>query len=244
MEKRLKKKIKLVKFIVSNSPFSRREIASACINNEIQINNKIVNSLAFLIDPNKDSIKIKNQLVKPQKHFYYYKFYKPNNVICSLSDPKNRPDLTKYISYALPKEIFPIGRLDRKTTGLLLFTNDGDFANKICHPKYKLKKTYHVWLDKKITKALIKKLSSGIFLADGPVQFSQIIVNTEKSLKISIHEGRNRIIRRSFSHLGFEVTNLKRISIGPILLGKVKPGEFSALKNTELKALKNNELLT
>ena len=134
-----------------------------------------------LITPHKDSVLIDDLTVSnhPTKK-YYYIFNKPKNVISTVTDPKNRPCLKEYMhKEKLDNTIFPVGRLDRATTGVMIFTNDGDFANRILHPKFELEKTYRVTIDKKITKNHIKQLLSGVILEDGPFKFDKIDILSE-----------------------------------------------------------------
>jgi 23S rRNA pseudouridine2605 synthase len=137
----------------------------------------------------------------------------------------------------LEESIFPIGRLDRNTTGLLLFTNDGDLANKISHPQFEIPKVYKVTLDKPISVRDQKRLLTGILLEDGPVVFSKIELLDEAELLVTISEGRNRIVRRTFQQLSYEVKKLKRLSIGPIQLGGLAEGKFIKLSRPELNDL-------
>ena len=222
------KKTKLGSFIQQQSGRSRRETFDLVKKGAVKLNNVICKDFSRLITPQKDSILIDDSTLSNHTNKKaYYIFNKPKNVISTVTDPKKRPCLKEYmIKSKLDKTIFPVGRLDRATTGLMIFTNDGDFANRILHPKYELKKIYKVIIDKKITKNHVKQLLSGVILEDGPFNFDKINLLSELEFIVSLHEGRNRIIRRAFSSLGYTVTGLKRLAIGQLELPKMKEGQF------------------
>jgi len=138
----------------------------------------------------------------------------------------------------IKERVFPIGRLDYNTTGLLLLTNDGDFANKIMHPRYEINKTYLVHIDKPITQEQIKQIENGVELKDGLTSTSKINVINPKKLEITIHEGKNRIVRRIFNKLEFEVISLKRIKIGNLKLN-LKIGQYRELTEQEIFMLQD-----
>jgi len=167
----------------------------------------------------------------------YYKFHKPKDVICTLDDPRGRDDLAQFLKH-LPEGLFPVGRLDRHTTGLLLFTNDGEMANRILHPSYELEKVYRVTIDRSFKDSDCRRLLGGFFLEDGPVKFSSVERVSDVTVMVAIHEGRNRIVRRSFATLGYEVKGLKRLAIGPILLGNLDVGKFAKFSIGEMHQLK------
>ncbi|MFC1617271.1 pseudouridine synthase [Candidatus Margulisiibacteriota bacterium] len=232
------KKIKLENFISAQTEYSRRKIFELFREKKVLINGNIVNNLFQEINPNKDVVKVAGKDLTGLVKYYYYKFNKPNGIISTMDDPKNRKSLTAYLEKA-PKSIFPIGRLDRNTTGLLLFTNNGEFANRISHPRYKLEKKYKVTLNKTITKRHFERLTAGFFLDDGPVVFHKVELESEQELIVWISEGRNRIIRRSFHLLEYEVIKLKRLAIGPIELANLSEGKLSSLSNSEIRAVFN-----
>lgn len=203
----------------------------------ITINGKTADSLTVEVNEKHDVVCIQEKHIQYDGRFYYFKFNKPAGVISSLSDERDRVDLRDYMTQ-LPASVFPIGRLDRKTKGLLLFTNDGDFAHRISHPSYFIPKTYKLELDKPITRGDAHRLTAGIVLEDGPVQFEKALLDSHRDMVVTLSEGRNRIVRRTFAHLGYEVVKLKRVSIGPILLGHLPEGDFAALAPHELRAMK------
>ncbi len=224
-------------FLSTQTSYSRREIFKFIQAGEVTVNGHVIHSINHIIHHKIDIIKIGKERVTFQTKLVYYKFNKPKNVISTYEDPKGRVDLKRFVS-DLPESIFPVGRLDRHTKGLLLFTNDGDLAHHILHPSFKLTKTYDVVLDKPLTNTHLKRLKSGFFLDDGPVRFDSIVKYSDIELKVTISEGRNRIIRRSFDFFGYTVIKLFRLSIGPISLGAVKEGELKPLSSKELRDLK------
>lgn len=230
--------IKLDSFIISQTEYSRRDVLELVKNQSIKVNGQVIESMTYLIRPKKDIVTIQGVPVSSKLDYFYYKFNKPKGIISTLEDPEGRPCLTDFIQ-DLPKSIFPIGRLDRNTTGLLLFTNDGNFAQQISHPKFHLSKQYQLMLDRVITHRDLERLSAGILLEDGPVQFESAYPLSAKELEVTISEGRNHLIRRTFEFLGYEVTKLRRIAIGPIQLGSLPEGKYRALTKGEIRGLKS-----
>ena len=230
---KLNRKITLEEFISSQTLHSRRDILKAMTQNHIKVNNKLVKDMSFLIDVSKDKVLYNGNVVNKSFDYMVYRYYKPKGVLTTMDDPKGRMcvgDVVKHLKLPL----YPVGRLDRQTSGLLLLTNNGDFSYRVTHPSCQIKKKYIVGLDSNVTKRDIKRLESGIFLEDGPVICDSIMLIADNQLEVSIVEGRNRIIRRVFSHLGYEVLSLKRIQIGSILLSPLNIGELKQLSQKEL----------
>ena len=136
--------------------------------------------------------------------------------------------------------VSPVGRLDRQTTGLMILTNDGNLSYVLTHPKHKVKKIYHVTVDKVLTKVTLTRLIAGVILDDGPIQCDSIEQIEPIAIRICISEGRNRIVRRLFDHLGYHVVNLKRTSIGPLQLGSLKPGELKKITQKQLSTIQQD----
>ena len=229
--------IKLEQYIAAQTPYSRRNILDLIKEKKVRCNGNLVTNIAHDIDPNNSHVVIDGTTLSTPPTFYYYKYYKPKNMICTLEDPKDRRCLKEVIK-KLKKHIFPVGRLDRQSTGLLLLTNDGHFTQSIIHPSHDIKKQYSVTLNQCLDAVTIARLETGFFLDDGPVEFQGLIQEAPNQLKLTLTEGRNRIIRRSFEFLGYEVTHLKRLSIGPIKLGKLKMGEIRPLTPEERHTFK------
>lgn len=181
----------------------------------------------------KDEISVDNKIINKEKKVYLV-FNKPFGCVCALRDKKYKT----VMSYIKIKErVFPVGRLDYNTEGLLLLTNDGDFANKIMHPRYEIKKTYLAELDKEINDKDISKIEEGVVLEDGKTSKSKVKRLHDKKVEITIHEGKNRIVRRIFKTLGYDVKKLKRIKIGNLKLGDLKPGEYKEARLSDLKKI-------
>ncbi len=237
------KPIKLEEFLASQTAYSRRKILDLLNAGEVSVNGVPVTSLSHPVQPKTDQIKVGTVKIEHEIPYMYYKFNKPKDVICTLHDPKGRRDLMEFLR-PFPQSLTPVGRLDRQTKGLLLFTNDGEFANRLMHPRYGVSKLYTVTLDQAPTARHLERLTEGMMLEDGPIRFSSIEIVDNKILKVSLKEGRNRIVRRTFDHLGYTVEKLKRIAIGPILLGKLAEGDMQPLSSGELRTLKTQLGLT
>jgi 23S rRNA pseudouridine2605 synthase len=230
------KTIKLGQLIASQTKLARRDILALLTDNKITVNGVIAESLTAEISIKKDEVLVEGVPVSFQIPFRYYKFYKPKDVLCTLEDPKGRACIADYIKHLEPS-LFPVGRLDRQTTGLLIITNDGAWANILTHPSYEVNKMYDVELDHPLTKNDTRRLQTGLFLEDGPVQFQQINMLGKDKLRVTLTEGRNRIIRRTFEFLGYKVTKLNRLSVGPIQLGKLQKGDIKPLSKGEVTSL-------
>jgi len=224
-------------FLSTQTPYSRREILDLIKQNKVSVNGHRITNLNHEIHFKIDIVKVDDKRVDYTTRLVYYKFNKPRNVISTFDDPKGRVDLERFIQ-GLPDSVFPVGRLDRQSKGLLLFTNDGPLTHQILHPSYKLPKVYDVVLDKPITTAHLKRLTRSFFLDDGPVQLDNIEKFGDVELRVTISEGRNRIIRRSFEFFGYTVIKLERLSIGPVSLGNLKEGKVRELSIREIKDLK------
>ncbi len=228
--------IKLEHFISAQTSYSRRAILELIKLKKVRCNGKLVTSIALEINPSHSHVIIDGQVLSQPPTFYYYKYYKPKNMICTLSDPKGRRCLNDIIK-KIKLPLFPVGRLDRQTTGLVLLTNDGQFSHSLIHPSQSIKKTYSVTLNAPLDQLTLSRLESGFFLEDGPVEFQSFLLTDAHQLQITLLEGRNRIIRRSFEFLNYEVTHLKRLSIGTISLGKLKMGDFKPLSQKEINSI-------
>lgn len=226
-------------FLSTQTGYSRREILDLIKEKRVTVNGHRIENLNHQIHHTIDVVKVDEDRIEFKTRLVYYKFNKPKNVISTYEDPKGRVDLERFVK-DLPDSVFPVGRLDRHTKGLLLFTNDGPLAHQILHPSYELPKTYDVVLDKPVTNAHLKRMTSSFFLDDGPVRFDQIEKYSDIELKVTISEGRNRVIRRSFDFFGYTVIKLMRLSIGPIGLGNLKEGQVRPLTGREIRDLKKS----
>ena len=228
--------IPLINFIRQNSALSRRDVSAKIIAGEVYVNNTPVCDSQYMVMPS-DNVKVSGQRIN-KKEYLYYKFYKPVGVISTYKDPKARLDLDAYVKkHKLDASIRPIGRLDRDSSGLLLFSNDGEFIQQILHPSFLVKKTYELKLNAPLTEQIINTMSSGFFLDDGPVKIEFVKVLSMTHLIVSIHIGRNRILRRAFDYFNCPIIQLHRISIGDIQLNQMQPGSFMSLSDKEIKGL-------
>ena len=229
----IRKKLPLERFIAAQTPFSRREILRLLVEGRITVNSNVATALTAEIDPQKDTVKIDKKPVRNAYDFVYYKFYKPKNVISTLHDPSGRLDLSSFVS-RIPEPVFPVGRLDRHTTGLYLLTNDGPWAQRMTHPRFEIPKAYVVEVNKRLSHRTLRALTHPIPLSDDtPVSFVHIAPLSDKQVEVVISEGRNRIVRRAFEALGLTVIKLKRIGIGPVTLSGMKAGDIRPLTKIE-----------
>jgi 23S rRNA pseudouridine2605 synthase len=219
-----------VQKLLSNYGYcSRRRAEELIEQGKVKVNNKTV-SLGDKATE-KDEISVEGVVVsKPKK--IYLAFNKPIGCVTALRDAQY-PTIMKYIR--IKERVFPVGRLDYNTSGLLILTNDGDFANHIMHPRYKINKTYCVELSKPIQDSDIKKIERGVVLEDGRTSPAQINKISKNKVEINIHEGRNRIVRRIFKSLKYGVKSLERVAIGNLRLGNLEPKKYRELSDKEQK---------
>lgn len=235
---------RLQKIIARAGLASRREAERWIVEGRISVNGTVMRELGSQADPARDSIKVDGKRIRPAVAPLYYAFHKPPGVITTLNDPEHRPDLTPYLArLGEKKRVFPVGRLDYNTTGLLLLTNDGDLALRLTHPRFGVKKLYRVKLSTCPTDEDFIRLRKGIRLEDGmtaPAR-ARVIDKLKKNawVEIEVQEGRKREVRRMFEALGYFVEKLIRIRLGPISLGPLGQGELRALSNGEIAALKS-----
>jgi pseudouridine synthase family len=232
--------IRLDKYLTHIGVSSRREAVKLIKAGKVKVNSKKVFDPAFKVNPEEDVVEVEGFRKIPFQEHFYYKFYKPKGCITSTKDKE--PTIIELLPQDLPgfKRLFPAGRLDKDAEGLLILTTDGELAHRIMHPKWKLEKRYEVLLDKPITYEDIKRLEEGIELKEGKTLPARIKVLAEdrKFLEVAVREGRYHLIKRMFGKLGYQVLFLKRIAIGPVRLGDLKPAEAMPLSQEELESLK------
>ncbi|MBW2966318.1 rRNA pseudouridine synthase [Candidatus Woesearchaeota archaeon] len=221
-----------VQKLLSNYGFcSRRKAEELIKQGKVKVNNKVI-SIGDKASE-KDKIYVGQKLVNKEERVYIM-FHKPADCVTALYDKKYKT----VMSYIKIKErIFPVGRLDFNTSGLLLLTNDGDFANKIMHPSHEIKKTYLVGLGKEITNLQIIQIEKGVKLSDGKTSPAKIKKINPTLIEITIHEGKNRIIRRIFKELDIYIRFLKRIKIGKLDLGYLKEGKWKKLTKKDIESI-------
>jgi len=234
-----KEEVRLNRYIANAGICSRREADKLIEAGEIKINNEVVTALGTKVKPD-DKVKYKGKVISPEKPVYVL-LNKPKDFITTTSDPDERKTVMQLVSNACDERIYPVGRLDRNTTGLLLFTNDGDLAKKLSHPSGNVKKIYQVDLNKPITEEDFLKIKEGVVLEDGLAQVDDIeIISPDSSiLGVEIHIGRNRIVRRIFEHLGYEVIRLDRVMYGGLTKRDLSRGKWRLLSDKEVLQLKH-----
>lgn len=229
-------KMRLNKFLSEAGIASRRKADELIFEGRIEVNGKVVNQLGFKIDPEKDEVTFDGEPVKLKK-FIYYLFHKPAGYITSLRDEKGRKTIFDIIK--VKERVFPIGRLDRDTTGVLILTNDGDFANFLMHPKNKIPREYIATLDKPFEEPLTKLKK--VHLDDGPVNVDSIefLNASRRKLKLILREGRNRVVKRIFAKFGYSVKALHRSSYAGFRVDKIPVGKLVPISPSEIKRIYN-----
>ncbi len=227
LEKDVAELMPLNKFIAHAGICGRREAVELIKESMITVNGTIIIEPGFKVS-DKDLVKYKGKKISAKTTAVYILLNKPKDYITTSDDPKGRKTVLDLIKGATPERVYPVGRLDRNTTGVLLLTNDGDLAQKLTHPSYEIKKIYEVGLDKEISKKDFEKILNGITLDDGFIKadaLSFLEAKDKKSLGIEIHSGRNRIVRRIFESLGYTVEKLDRVLFANLTKKNVNRGD-------------------
>ncbi len=232
--------IRLQKLLAQSNVASRRKCEELMLAGEVEVDGEIVTRLGTKVDPRTAVIRVSGKRLPPVSDHVYLVLNKPRGVVSTMSDPEGRPTISDVVADR-PERLFHVGRLDTDTSGLLLLTNDGDFAQRIAHPSYEVDKTYVAEVDGSFSKETLQMLLDGVTLDDGPVTVSRAKVVAqakEKSIvELVIHEGRNRIVRRLLDQVGHPVRKLTRTQLGPVRLGSLKTGELRDLTLDELGEL-------
>jgi len=219
---------------------SRRKSDELISSGRIMLNGKILRELGAKAEWGKDSIKLDGKEIPQPEEKVYLILNKPFGYVCTLNDPQGRPIVTDLLK-DVPQRVYPVGRLDFDSMGLLLLTNDGDFSFKLTHPKFHLPRTYKVTVQGMVTAKDIDAMTRGMELEDGPIRTSNAALlghQGEKSLvRLTIAQGRNRIVRRMIEALGYSVVHLVRIGFGNLELGNLKVGKYRHLEPVEIKEL-------
>lgn len=220
---------------------SRRKSEQMIQAGKVSVNGKIVTELGVKADPEQDVIRVNGKLIQPKQEHYYLIINKPQGYLTTVSDDRGRKTVLDLIP-KLPVRIYPVGRLDYDSQGLVLLTNDGNLAYRLMHPKFHIRKVYLVTVNGMFNRSAIEKMRSGIKLEDGITQEAEVNLlkaSLKKSIvRIGLYEGRNRQIRRMCSKLGFKAKTLIRIQIGPIKLADLDIGAYRLLNTKEIKKLK------
>ena len=230
----------LNKFMAHCGVTSRREAVNLIIDGKVTVNNKLVTQPAFKVNE-KDDVFYNGKKLFISKNFVYILLNKPKDYITTTDDPQNRKTVLQLTKQATDQRIYPVGRLDRNTSGVLLLTNDGDLTQILTHPSFNVKKVYEAKLDKPLTKADFEKILSGLKLEDGEIYADALGYTDPKDksiIGIELHSGRNRIVRRIFEHLGYDVKGLDRVMYANLTKKNVERGKWRYLNDKEIRLLK------
>ncbi|HLR24262.1 MAG TPA: pseudouridine synthase [Fodinibius sp.] len=229
--------IRLNKYIAHCGFCSRRKADDFIAAGKVEVNDELVTQMGVKVQRT-DKVTVEGQHLSLEK-FVYILLNKPKDTITTTDDPRNRDTVMDKIEDATGKRVYPVGRLDRHTMGLLLLTNDGDLANRLMHPSYEVRKTYEVETERKLRDDELKELAKGIELEDGPVQAQHVDrLNNENGFVLSIYEGRNRLVRRMVEYFGTQATKLKRVDYAGLNLDNVRMGRWRYLRKNEINALR------
>jgi 23S rRNA pseudouridine2605 synthase len=233
-------KERLQKIISAAGVASRRHAEKLIAASRVSVNNIVVTELGIKADAQKDVIRIDGATISVEKEMYYIALNKPAGYITTLDDPQKRPTVVDLL-YDVPERVYPVGRLDYDSSGLLLLTNDGDFAQKMQHPRFQTPKVYRVKIQGRLNKEELKQINKGVKLPDGifKPENMQIEKFNDKScwIRLTLREGKNRIIRRGFENAGHRVARLVRESIGSLTLEGLKEGTWRHLTKKEIDQL-------
>ncbi len=233
--------IRLNRYIANSGICSRRKADELIAAGVVSVNGQAISELGHKIDPAKDEIRYNGELLKREKKVYVL-LNKPKDYITTTDDPQERRTVMQLVDKASRERIYPVGRLDRNTTGLLLMTNDGDLADKLSHPRNGITKIYHVELSKSLSQGDFNKIQFGLELEDGlikPDNISYVAGGSKKEIGIQIHSGKNRIVRRIFEHLGYDVVKLDRVVYGNLTKKDLPRGRWRYLEEHELIQIKH-----
>lgn len=232
--------IRLQKFLADAGIASRRKAEELILEGKVTVNGEVVTELGTKIEPNKDSVKYQGKLVRVDKKQVIYVFNKPVGVLSAAADDRGRKVITDFFPGG--HRLYPVGRLDINTEGLILVTNDGDLTYRLTHPKYQINKVYEVLVDGPLDYEKKKDLERGCDIGPYRISGSRIRMikkdNTGHLYLVTIHEGKNRQVRHMFEYAGLKVRKLKRVAIGEIRLVNLKVGEFRSLSKGEMAYLK------
>ncbi len=227
--------IRLNKYIAHCGFTSRRKADDYIAAGKVKVNDEVVTQMGVKVQRT-DKVEVEGQTLSLEK-FVYILLNKPKDTITTTDDPRNRDTVMDKIENATGKRVYPVGRLDRHTMGLLILTNDGDLANRLMHPSYEVRKTYEVETERDLKGDELQELSEGIELEDGSAQ-AYNIARTPDGFVLSIFEGRNRLVRRMVEYFGTQVTKLKRIEYAGLTLKNVKMGRWRYLRKGEINGLR------
>ena len=231
--------VRLNRFIAMAGIASRRKAEELILNGSVTINKDVVTDLSTKVSPSTDHVAVNGRTISIEEKLVYLVLNKPKDYITTAKDEKNRK--TVYDLVRTRERIFPVGRLDRNTTGVLLFTNDGELANRLMHPSHQVDKSYHVEVTAGVQAKDLEKMKKGVHIEDGktaPARISPIPGTKNRNLIITIHEGRNRQVRRMLESLGYEVKRLDRVEYAGLTSEGLRRGRWRYLSRPEVQMLK------
>lgn len=229
----------LNKYIAHSGECSRRDAAALVKQGKVKVNGELVLEPGYRVKA-EDRVTIAGKKLTPQRDFVYVLLNKPKGYITTTEDPEERKTVMELVEGVEVPRLYPVGRLDRNTTGLILLTNDGDLAQKLSHPSYEVKKIYQVTLDKPLTKGHFEQILNGVELEDGIIQVDALsFLESKNELGLEIHSGRNRIVRRIFETLGYEVEKLDRVMYAGLTKKNIPRGKWRLLNEREIVLLKH-----
>jgi 23S rRNA pseudouridine2605 synthase len=219
--------VRLNKFIAQSGAASRRKADLLIEAGQVSINGRVIKELGTQVDPINDRVVVEGLTIRLPNIKSYIAFYKPRGTLSTVSGPGET--LEPFLAEMRDPGLFHVGRLDKDSEGLLLITNDGEWANRVTHPRYQTSKEYELELDRAISTVEVERLLQGVELDDGLFKADALEEVGPKKLRVTIHDGRNRVLRRVFAQLGCEVNLLKRLRIGEVRLGRMKPGQWKSI---------------
>ena len=238
-EKEINGPMTLNKYIAHSGQCSRRDAAEFVKQGKVRVNGELILEPGYRVQPG-DEVTLSGKKMTPQKDMVYILLNKPKGFITTTEDPEERKTVMDLVANSGVERLYPVGRLDRNTTGLLLITNDGSLAHKLSHPSYNIRKVYQVTLDKNLTRADYEKISKGLELEDGKIQVDEIAyLDNRKEVGLEIHSGKNRIVRRIFESLGYVVEKLDRVMYAGLTKKNLPRGKWRFLDEKEIILLKH-----
>ena len=232
--------VRLQKHLAQSGVASRRRCEQLMLDGLVEVDGEVVTRLGTKIDPRTAVVRVDGRRLPPVTENVYLALHKPRGVVSTMSDPEGRRTLADLVADR-PERLFHVGRLDTDTDGLILLTNDGDFAHRVAHPSYELEKTYVAEVQGVVDRAGLRRIREGVPVEGQPVEVhrARVVSSTrERSIvELTIHEGRNRVVRRLFDDLGHPVRRLTRTVVGPVTLRGIRPGEHRELTRDELGVL-------
>ncbi|HET8603685.1 MAG TPA: pseudouridine synthase [Marmoricola sp.] len=232
--------VRLQKLLAQSGVASRRKCEELMLAGLVEVDGEVVTRLGTKVDPRTAVIRVEGRRLPPASDHVYLVLNKPRGVVSTMADPQGRRTLSDFVADR-PERLFHVGRLDTDTDGLIILTNDGDFAHRLAHPSYEVEKTYVAEVEGAVGRPVLRQLREGVVLEDGPVQVGSARVLSRQGgrsiVELVIHEGRNRIVRRLLDHVGHPVLRLTRTRIGPVRIGELRQGSLRALTADEIGAL-------